>query len=128
MKRKFLPLKSGIKSNFRLQFLQIPMSNTPNSSFDPITFLEIKNVPEDKYPELRQSLYQDIIQFLLEKFTDPLTDEELIELENDMPKVQTYEQVIELIQRYDPQFEEKRAQYLDMYKMQFAKRYHQGTE
>jgi hypothetical protein len=87
--------------------------------FDPITFLELTTYPKEKEAELRQELYQRMAQFLIEKFVEGLEEGPLDELQKKLDKAKTPQQAIELIEKFDPSFSQKKLAYLEMYKKQF---------
>ena len=84
--------------------------------FDPITFLEIKDVPKDKEGRLRTAVYYDMVRYLLERFIDELADSDKLVVERRARKMKQPEEVLKLIADYLPDFEERKVEWLKEYK------------
>lgn len=88
-------------------------------SFDPIGFLNLDKLSLERQEMLRPEIYKDMTIFLLKKFTQSLTDEQLTDVEKVLPEVKTYEAVMEIINKYDSDFESKKLVMLEEYKNEF---------
>lgn len=88
-------------------------------SFDPIEFLELSALSDAQKEHLRPELYKDMAQFLLEQFIATLSDEQLQEVEHLLPNIKNYDDVIELIRKYNRNFESLKIMYLKKYKKEF---------
>lgn len=83
--------------------------------FDIVAFL---GLPTES-ANLRQAILKDLALFLLAKFADGLTETQLDQVRNQMNGLKGYEEVMQLIYRFDPEFETKKIKWLDEYKKNF---------
>lgn len=88
-------------------------------TFDPIEFLELSILSESQKERLRVELYKDMAQYLLDQFIATLKDEQLQEVEGLLPNVKNYDDVMEIIRKYNRNFESLKIMYLKKYKKEF---------
>ncbi|MFH1561101.1 MAG: hypothetical protein ABID04_00790 [Patescibacteria group bacterium] len=89
-----------------------------NKQFDPVEFLELK-IKKSKREEIRKKLFIDMAKYLLERFVDELSIEQLREIKKQKTKIKTQTDVFTLIAKMDSEFENKKPQFLKDYKEQF---------
>jgi hypothetical protein len=83
--------------------------------FDPIRFLEIE-VSGAEEAQVREWLYEDMAKFMIEEFLGALSDENFEKYYQELGKVDNYEALIEIMKKYCPDLEDKKAESLGRYK------------
>jgi len=87
--------------------------NTVN--FDPIIYLEL-DIPDDKKEKTRAWLYREMTNFILEKYIQEVDSDKLEKLEKYLDKNITPDELFEIIDRIDENFDEVKIKYLEEFK------------
>ena len=97
----------------------ITLVNSQND-FDPIKFLNLVHLSPQEQTELLPKIYKDMTVFLLKRFVENLNTEQFNRVENLLPDIKTYNDVINLIEAYEPNFQNQKLKYLEDYKKEFS--------
>jgi len=89
------------------------------TSFDPIEFLHIVDIPAEQIQRLRPLLWADMAKYILDGFLNQRNPKELDEIEKQIDTFSQPQELFNLISSYDPSFEQKKEAILEGYKQQF---------
>jgi len=90
-----------------------------NLVFDPIKFLELGNLPIADQDRLRPQILRHMAFYLIQIFLNNLGPKEFDEIEKLTINIKSYEEVIDLISYYNPDFPSQKRKYLENYKNEF---------
>jgi hypothetical protein len=88
-------------------------------NFNPIEFLGLGNLQRERQEELLPKIWQHMAYYLITRFLEELPDDKYLEVEKKVKEVKGYEEVINLIGQYIPDFEVRKLGWLEEYRNKF---------
>jgi len=90
------------------------------TDFDPIVFLKIESlIKADDRERTRKIILIKMAEYLIKRFVEDLSEDQFVLLEADIGKLTKAEDVLTTIKKYDPEFENKKIDYLNEYRNNF---------
>ncbi len=89
------------------------------NDFDPIIYLGLESLNQAQITNLRPQLYNDIAGYIVSRFVDSLSEDQIEQIEPQLSAINNYQTLISVILQIQPEFESEKIRYLEDYRQQF---------